>query len=107
MARECFEIEFKRRFDEDVDDIAELRGFACLTMSDLNDIFAALQDAFRKQKTTGEFGIVPRRAHGDGDTFASDTDFERFLPCEPIFVGTGGLSGTKPRDVGSNEQFLG
>jgi hypothetical protein len=103
VAGEAREIESDVGREENVEDVAGESGFWRGTaMGDFGDVGAAFENAFRQEKAGGEFFVVAGSAHGDGDGFAADADFERFFDCEGIVVGDGSSVRRKARYCGLN-----
>lgn len=60
------------------------RGAVFVTGADVGDVVPVVDHAFAREKSRGEFRIMPRGAHGDAQGFAADTDFQRFFRCGKI-----------------------
>ena len=82
VAGQTFEVHGHARREKDVEGTA--RSIGVPAMGKLDHLTTLTDNAFRQKKAGGQFKVVTGRAHRDGDGFASDSDFERFLAGEGV-----------------------
>lgn len=86
MARQFLKIEVDRGGEKDIENIAAVCGVALLAGGDFEDVGALVNDAFGKQKTNRQLGVVAGSPHRDRDALAAHADFQRLLDGENVGV---------------------
>ena len=81
ISREFRRIERARILERDVDDVVVARVSAS---SDIKDVGCCSDEVFREEESGGQFAVVARCAHDDGDAVAFDAEFQRFLDGELV-----------------------
>jgi len=76
------------RIEIHADDIAVLGGLAVGSRFDVQDLLAALDEAFGQEEARGKLQIVAGCAHRDAEGAIASADFERFFAGEVILEGT-------------------
>lgn len=84
VAGHLFKVGRNFRCDLHLNDIRRIHARAFRRIFKRENVLAALDDAFCKQKTGCQLEIMARGAHGDTQRTIADADFQRFFRCEEI-----------------------
>ncbi len=84
MPGQALKVEVDDRGEKYVEDVSPVFGYSVLAIGYVNDISSGPDNPLRKQKASRQLRVIPRRAHGDGNTAPLHADFQGLLSCQVI-----------------------